>query len=215
MVAMLHGMEVGLKPMASLQSITVINGMPTIWGDGAMALVESSGFLEDFDEHFTGEGDGMVAVCIAKRKGRKTPIERTFSVAQAKRAGLWGKSVWAQYPERMLKARARAYALRDGFADALRGVQITEEYRDTITLDPTDDGTYGAAPPRPTREEVQDSDAVLQRAMDIAERDSVSMDEALALAREEAVEAGVNGGAKWDRRGGAKRDHLAAVGLSP
>ena len=25
----------------------------------------------------------------------------------------------------------------------------------------------------------------------------------------------VNGGAKWDRRGGAKRDHLAAVGLSP
>ena len=25
----------------------------------------------------------------------------------------------------------------------------------------------------------------------------------------------VNGGAKWDRRGGVKRDHLAAVGLSP
>jgi ABC-type microcin C transport system duplicated ATPase subunit YejF len=26
---------------------------------------------------------------------------------------------------------------------------------------------------------------------------------------------GVNGGAKWDRRGGVRRDHLAAAGLSP
>lgn len=35
MVGIMHGLEVGLTPMAALQSIAVINGMPTIWGDGA------------------------------------------------------------------------------------------------------------------------------------------------------------------------------------
>ena len=40
-VAILHGLEVGLTPMAALQSIAVINGMPSIWGDGALALIVS------------------------------------------------------------------------------------------------------------------------------------------------------------------------------
>ena len=30
MVAIMHGLEVGLTPMAALQSIAVVNGMPTI-----------------------------------------------------------------------------------------------------------------------------------------------------------------------------------------
>src|SRR3990172_134292 len=49
-VGIIHGMEVGLTPMAALQSIAVINGTPTIWGDGALALVRASGHLEDIEE---------------------------------------------------------------------------------------------------------------------------------------------------------------------
>ena len=40
-LAMQHGGEVGLSPMQSLQSIAVINGRPTIWGDAALALVQA------------------------------------------------------------------------------------------------------------------------------------------------------------------------------
>lgn len=129
--AIFHGLEIGLKPMQAVQSIAVVNGRPTVWGDAALGLVESSGLLEDFAESIDGDGDKMVARCFAKRLGRATPIERTFSVDDAKAAGLWGKSgPWQQYKRRMLQLRARAFTLRDGFADVLKGLQITEEARD-------------------------------------------------------------------------------------
>src|SRR5215210_6712093 len=44
-VAIMHGMEVGMTPMTALQSIAVVNGRPSVWGDGAIGLVRSSGLL--------------------------------------------------------------------------------------------------------------------------------------------------------------------------
>jgi hypothetical protein len=52
-----------------------------------------------------------------------------FGADDAKRAGLAG-DVWAKYPDRMLQNRARAFALRDQFADALMGIGMVEEYDD-------------------------------------------------------------------------------------
>lgn len=127
-VAIMHGLEVGLTPLMALQRIAVINGRPSIWGDGAMGLVRASGLCEFVYEAIAGDGDKMVAVCRVKRKGEKEQIERTFSVDDAKRAGLWGKSgTWQLYPKRMLQMRARAFALRDLFADVLGGLYIAEE----------------------------------------------------------------------------------------
>ena len=42
LVAMQWGMEIGLKPLQSLQNIAVINGRPAIWGDALIAIVRSS-----------------------------------------------------------------------------------------------------------------------------------------------------------------------------
>ena len=127
MVGMMAGAEVGLTPMAALQSIAVIGNNPSLWGDGALGLVQASGLLEDMEERL----DGETAICTLKRRGRSTPIIGQFSMADAKKAGLAGKAgPWTQYPSRMLKMRARAFALRDGFADVLRGLHIAEEARD-------------------------------------------------------------------------------------
>jgi hypothetical protein len=135
MVAIMHGMEVGFTPMAALQSISVINGRPTIWGDGALGLVQSSGLMESFDEAIDGEGEARKATCTVKRKGDAKPKVGKFSVADAKKANLWGKSgPWQTYPDRMLQMRARGFALRDGFADVLRGLGIAEEVRDTPAM---------------------------------------------------------------------------------
>ena len=129
--AITTGLEVGLKPMQSLQSIAVINGRPTIWGDGALGLVHASGKLEDFSETIEGEGLEMLARCVAKRFDMSTPIERTFSAQDAQKAGLWSKKgPWSTYPKRMLQMRARSWVLRDGFADILKGLGIAEEIRD-------------------------------------------------------------------------------------
>ena len=131
LLAIQHGSEVGLSPMQSLQSIAVINGRPTIWGDAAMALVQSSPVCEYVREYLEGDGDNLTAVCEAKRQGYPSPSVSRFSVADAKKAGLWGKSgPWTQYPQRMLTLRARGFALRNAFADALRGLITAEEARD-------------------------------------------------------------------------------------
>ena len=149
MVAIMHGMEVGLTPLAALQSIAVINGSPAIWGDGALALVQGSGLLADIAESIEGEGDARFAECSARRVGRDTPIVRTFSVADAKKAGLWGKSgPWQTYPERMMQMRARSWTLRDGFADVLRGLGVVEERQD-MPVRPGDKAVNITPPPPP------------------------------------------------------------------
>jgi hypothetical protein len=117
--------------MQALQNIAVINGKPSVYGDAAMALVQASPVCEDVEEFFEGEGTpNPVAVCIARRKGRK-PVTAKFSVEDAKRAGLWGKQgPWTAYPKRMMQMRARGFALRDAFPDVLKGMITAEEAQD-------------------------------------------------------------------------------------
>jgi hypothetical protein len=137
MLAIQHGSEVGLSPMQSLQSIAVINGRPTIWGDAALALVQASPVCEFVYETVEGDGEGMAAVCQAKRRGYSKPTTVTFTVADAKKAGLWGKQgPWQQYPRRMLQLRARGFALRDAFPDVLRGLVTAEEAQDYTAGEP-------------------------------------------------------------------------------
>jgi len=143
-VAMSHGLEIGLKPMQSLQRIAVINGRPAVWGDAMMGLVIASGELENVVEEFVGEDrtDQYTAVCRVKRKGYPESVT-TFSVADAKTAGLWTKAIWKQYPYRMLKMRARAYGLRDRFADVLGGMYMAEELQGEATYAKVVDNTTG------------------------------------------------------------------------
>ena len=131
LVCVQWGMEMGLAPMQALQNIAVINGKPSVYGDAMMALVQASPVCEDVEEFFENEGTpNPVAVCVAKRRGRK-PVIAKFSVEDAKRAGLWGKQgPWSAYPKRMMQMRARGFALRDAFPDVLKGLISAEEAQD-------------------------------------------------------------------------------------
>ena len=131
LVCVQWGMEMGLAPMQALQNIAVINGKPSVYGDALMALVQASPVCEDIEEFFEHEGTpNPVAVCVAKRKGRK-PVTAKFSVEDAKRAGLWAKQgPWTAYPKRMMQMRARGFALRDAFPDVLKGMITAEEAQD-------------------------------------------------------------------------------------
>ncbi len=130
LIAITEGAQLGLSPAQSLQGIAVINGRPTVWGDHALALVQAHPSFVDCKEWFEGEGEKRVAYCTLMRKGR-TPVTRSFSYAQAKKARLIGKDgPWSTYEERMHQMRARSWALRDGASDILRGIAITEEALD-------------------------------------------------------------------------------------
>lgn len=126
LVAMAYGDSLGMAPLQAMQSVAVVNGVPALYGDGMLALVQASPVFEWIKE--TVE-DGAAA-CEVKRRGMAAVV-RLFSIDDAKRAGLWGKAgPWQQYPSRMLQMRARSWALRDAFADVLRGIQSVEEVRD-------------------------------------------------------------------------------------
>lgn len=138
LVAIQWGMELGLAPMQALQSIAVINGRPSLWGDAVIALCKSHPVCEWIKESFDEEG---AAVCIAKRKGDPEPVERRFSLDDAKKAQLTGKQgPWTQYPRRMLQMRARSWCLRDTFPDLLRGMEVAEEQQDRV-VETTDQPT--------------------------------------------------------------------------
>jgi hypothetical protein len=149
------GDSVGLSAPQAIQSIASINGKPSLWGDGLLAVVRNSRECESIREETKGtieDGDAE-AVCITKRRG-EDEVARTFSLADATRAGLYPakdrngnlstSSPWAKYPMRMLQMRARAWCLRDVYADVLRGFSSAEEqqdiqYANVVDITPDDD----------------------------------------------------------------------------
>ena len=134
LVAVQMGMEVGFGPVQSLQNIAVINGRPSIWGDGLRALVMSAPDLGSIEEDID---DGMVATCKITRiiKGKPVSFTGTFSKADAENAQLWGRNTWKAYPKRMLQWRAFGFAARDAYADRLKGIQLAEEVIDIPASD--------------------------------------------------------------------------------
>jgi hypothetical protein len=146
-LAIQAGAEIGLSPMQAMQSIAVVNGRPSIYGDAALAVVKASPVCEYVTETIEGDGEQMVAICTAKRRGYPAPTISRFSVADAKRAGLWGKSgPWTQYSRRMLQMRARGFALRDCFPDVLRGLVTAEEAQDYPANEPAKEAAKPATP---------------------------------------------------------------------
>lgn len=134
MVAILHGLEVGLKPMQAVQKIAVINGRPAVWGDAALGLVRASGLCAWVEEWIDGEGDDRTAYCKTLRVGEPKALESKYSVKDAKVAKLWEKkgyngkdTPWITSPDRMLQMRARGFRLRDSYADVLGGMYLAEE----------------------------------------------------------------------------------------
>lgn len=126
MIAIQMGLELGVSPMQALSGIAVINGRATVYGDLALALCSSHPDFVDIHEDISDTS----ATCTVKRKDR-SDVKRTFTVDDAKKAALWGKSgPWTNYPKRMLQMRARAFALRDSFPDKLKGIGIREEQED-------------------------------------------------------------------------------------
>jgi len=132
LIAMEMGRSLRLSPLAAVQNIAVINGKPALYGDGMLAVCSGHPDFEDIKEHKILDQDKKTIgyECIVKRRGR-TEVSNLFTIQDAVTANLWGKAgPWTSYPSRMLQMRARGFALRDSFADALGGVRMAEEVQD-------------------------------------------------------------------------------------
>jgi hypothetical protein len=175
----LHGLELGLGPAASVQNIAMVDGKPAVYGDMMIALVRGSFAWDEgaYDEWFELDGErltapqaattiasggkapNLIACCQCARRGG-SPQVGTFSVEQARTADLWvdgkgSRTPWSRYPIEMLLWKARARVMRRLFADVLKG---TATYED---LDQAGPGVR-AEPPLRRAERVEEN-RVLER----------------------------------------------------
>jgi hypothetical protein len=149
-VAVAMGARLGLDPFTAIHGIAVVNGRPSLFGDALLAVCQNHPGWDDFVEEWTGKkyDDDFTAHCTVMRKNRK-PKTETFSVADAKKAGLWGKQgPWSAQPQRMMMMRARAFALRGAFGDALAGFHSREEMED---VEPREVEATVRSEPRPAK----------------------------------------------------------------
>lgn len=129
LIAVQMGAEMGLAPIAAIQNIAVINGKPGIYGDAGKAILLANGCIIEEDDIAIVQKNAA-ARCKITRRGRP-PVERTFSLENAKTAGLWGKDgPWKAYPWRQMAWRAFWFAARDSAADLLKGLGGAEELAD-------------------------------------------------------------------------------------
>jgi hypothetical protein len=147
LIAGAMGHRLGLDIFSALAGIAVVNGRPTLWGDAQLAVCQARQDWGGMTVEWKDEGD-LTCIVTVLRKGL-APTVSSFSWSDAKTAGLSTKvGPWTQYPRRMLELRARAYALRSAYADALAGFQQREEVEDF--QDVTASATVHATIPEPT-----------------------------------------------------------------
>jgi len=122
MLAVGLGEGMGLTPAESLYRIHVIEGKPTASAELIASNVRRSGHVM----RVTGDAQSCTAEIIRKDDPKFTH-RKTFSMEDAKRAGLLNKSNWSRYPAAMLEARAVSAVARSACPEALYGVIYTPE----------------------------------------------------------------------------------------
>ncbi len=118
------GHELGLSPAQSLRGIYVVNGRPVLSADLMVAVVRRSGLCESWR---TVESTAERCTITTRRKGESTDATRTWTAADAKRAGVSGKGIWQSYPATMLRHRVAADLAREVYPDVLLGLYDPEE----------------------------------------------------------------------------------------
>lgn len=120
--AILAGSEMNLGPMASLMHVHIIDGRPSLSSEMQRALVLGLGHHIRYVEMTTAR-----CVVEGQRRGESDWTAVTWTMDDAKRAGLASRQQWQKYPRRMLAARATSELCRMLFADALAGMPFSAE----------------------------------------------------------------------------------------
>jgi hypothetical protein len=118
--AILAGRELGMKPIAALRSIDIIQGTPALRAVTMRALVQSRGhtiqLLESTDERCVMRG---------RRQGEEDWQEVEWTIQRAGKMGLTAKQQWKIQPKTMLVARATSELSRLIAADVILAMPYT------------------------------------------------------------------------------------------
>lgn len=124
------GASMGMKPIQALNGIAMINGHPTLHSDSIPCVVMASGLVTGMKYKFTGEGDALACTFYIRRKGVEEYQEWTYSMEDARKAGLMNNPVWKNHTKKMLFNRARTWCMRNTFPDVIGNVYTKDEIED-------------------------------------------------------------------------------------
>jgi hypothetical protein len=120
------GSELGMPPWASLRNLHLIEGKVVPSADSMVGIVRGSGKCESWD---VVETTDKIATIETKRVGGK--VQRlSYSIEEAKLAGLTNKDNWRKFPAAMLRARCQSALCRMVYQDVLAGCYSSEEVAD-------------------------------------------------------------------------------------
>lgn len=122
LACILTGDELGLGPMQSLRMVHVIEGRPSASAELMRALVNRAGHRVDVVE---AKQDSVTLSGQRNDTGARATV--TWTLADAKRAGIDKNPAWGKYPRSMLLARATSELCRMLFADVIGGLYTPEE----------------------------------------------------------------------------------------
>ncbi len=122
LLAVEFGRSLGLDPITAINMTHVVQGKPTASAQLVGALVRRAG------HKLRVKGDKTTATCkIVRADDPEFTFEATWTMQDAKDAGLLSNPVWKTYPKAMLKARAITECARDACPEVLAGISHTAE----------------------------------------------------------------------------------------
>lgn len=162
-IIMLTGHELGMKPMESLTNLFVVNGRGSMMAQNMLSLIR-----KNCQGAVIKQNQVTPQICeIEASRDGKNFEKFSFSIEDAKRAGLLGKAIWQQYPQDMLWARAVSRMARRLFSDILAGATHTpEELGAEVNESGTPKSSY-SAPGDAVNERTQDIQGKLEGLKDV------------------------------------------------
>jgi hypothetical protein len=112
-----------IHPLAALNGIHIIKGKPTQSAELMRSLVQRAGHKFRTTTMTTERS----VVSIERADDPGFPVEVTFTMQDARDAGLTGSDTWKHYPSSMLHARATSMVVRAACPDVLMGISYTAE----------------------------------------------------------------------------------------
>lgn len=128
MTVMMIGMDLGLTPSVAMRGTHIIEGKPSLSADLMLGVCLN---CPDVCRYFSlVESNDRIATYETLRVGAPNPVKMSFTIEQAKRAGLTNKDNWKNYPEAMLRARCIGAVARAVYPDLLGGLYTPDEQGD-------------------------------------------------------------------------------------
>ena len=123
LAVVMSGYELGVGPMQALQGINMIKGKPSVSPEMMRALIQQAGH----QLRLTATNEQATLRCHRRDWAPDEWDTFTFTMEDAKNAGLTGNDTWRKYPRAMLTARVTAEAARAVFSDVIAGLSYTPD----------------------------------------------------------------------------------------